>query len=311
MSDDNVELYKRHRPVLFKHVIGQDQAVALLKSFIKQRRVPHSILFSGPSGCGKTTFARILRKKLGCLDRDFFEMNSAEARGIDDIRRIQDRLHLNAMGKCRVYLIDECHRLTKDAQSALLKTLEDTPRHVYFFLCTTDRFQLLPTILTRCTEVRVNALSRHGLEAVIAAALDREHRTITEDVRDALIEQVEVEGSARQVLVLLEQILTMDDEEKQLEWLRDHQKRAQAIDLARILIKPRSTYAEAAAVVKSLSDDPEGARRMILGYCASVMLGGGKMASRAYVIVDALRDNLFDSGRAGLAAAIWEVYHGE
>src|SRR5437773_2031788 len=128
------ELYKKHRPRKFADVVGQPRAVAALESMVAAGEVPHSVLFAGPSGTGKTTLARILARELGC-GKNFKEINAAESRGIDSIREVQSVMGLAPMGgKCRVWLWDEAHRLTPDSQSALLKTLEDTPSHVYFML---------------------------------------------------------------------------------------------------------------------------------------------------------------------------------
>lgn len=116
-------LYQAYRPRTFDEVVGNKEAIRTLESFIKRdiSEVPHAFLFSGPSGCGKTTLARILAKKLGCSDANFVEIDSADFRGIDTIREIRRQMRLAPVGggSCRVWLIDECHKLTGDAQSAL------------------------------------------------------------------------------------------------------------------------------------------------------------------------------------------------
>src|SRR5690606_3369465 len=108
--------------------------------------IPHAMLFTGPSGCGKTTLARILRVKLRCSDNDFQEINAADFRGIDSIRSMRQQVGAAPLGgDSRIWLIDEAHSMTADAQNAFLKLLEDTPRHVYFFLATTDPQKLKKT----------------------------------------------------------------------------------------------------------------------------------------------------------------------
>jgi len=108
-----VELYKKYRPKKLGNIVGQSNAVNILQSFIDEGKIPHSLLFSGPSGCGKTTFARIIKRKLKCGDYDFTELNCADARGIDMTREIRSRLNQSPIsGKCRVWLLDECHKLT-------------------------------------------------------------------------------------------------------------------------------------------------------------------------------------------------------
>ena len=153
------ELYKRFRPKSLDAVVGNGGTVAALQKFLKKGNLPHTILFKGPSGCGKTTLARILAKELGCGVLDLREYNSADFRGIDTIRDIS-RIMTNApaAGNCRVFILDEAHQLSKDAQNAALKILEDTPKHVYFFICTTDPQKLIATIRSRCTEMPVDLL---------------------------------------------------------------------------------------------------------------------------------------------------------
>ena len=137
------ELYKKHRPKTLARVVGNKSTVEALRSMLEARTLPHTLLFHGPSGTGKTTLARIVKNELGCLPTDFHEHNSSDFRGIDFIRELRSKVNLAAAGPCRVWIIDECHQLTRDAQNAALKILEDTPSHVYFFLCTTDPQKLI------------------------------------------------------------------------------------------------------------------------------------------------------------------------
>ena len=138
-DSEATELYRKYRPTSFKQVVGQEEAIRTLTELGKRKAIPHAILFTGPSGVGKTTLARILQRKLKCVGNDFVEMNAANDRGVGIIRSIQNKVGLAPMlGSCRIWLMDEAHQLTSDAQSAFLKLLEDTPSHVYFMLATTD-----------------------------------------------------------------------------------------------------------------------------------------------------------------------------
>jgi DNA polymerase-3 subunit gamma/tau len=300
------ELYKKYRPKTLKQMVGQDLAVKALQKMLEAGTVPHTLLFSGPSGCGKTTLARILKKALECSNEDFVEINCADFRGVDMVREIRQRMSLHPMlGKVRIWLIDEAHQLTKDAQNALLKMLEDTPAHVYFMLATTDPNKLANTIRTRSMEVRVLSLPPKVCIALLQKICAAESVQVSEEVLERIAEYSE--GSARKALVLLGQVIALDDDEERLQAVLSNETKQQAIELARALINPRGKWADVAKLLKAIDEDPESLRYMVLGYASSVLLGGGALAARAYLVVTAFRDNFYDSKKAGLVAACFEV----
>jgi hypothetical protein len=301
------ELYLRYRPKTFDEVRGQPRAVASLKQLLNDHVVPHAILLTGSSGTGKTTLARILARALGCHKFDFFEVNAAEARGIDTVRDIQARMTLAPVGKCRVYLTDEAHRLTPDAQGALLKTLEDTPRHVYFMLATTDPQKLLKTIRTRCTQIHVEDFSAGDLKDLVADVAAKENCTLAQPVVDAIAEAAG--GSAREALKLLHQVIGLPPGE-QLDAVVHSDERRQAIDLCRLMMNPKAKWAQVAALLKEIEGDAETLRRSVLGYSRTVLLGGGPLAPLAATVMGAFECHFYDSGLSGLALAAWRV-HGE
>ena len=307
-----MELYKKYRPKNLSELIGQDSSVRTLQSFLKGKKVPHAILLTGPSGCGKTTAARILRRSLGCNKSDYQEINSAEARGIDTIRDIHRRLGLAPVsGSCRIWVLDEVHKLTGDAQTALLKTLEDGPSHVYFMLATTDPHKLLPTIKTRCTEIKMRMLTQEELCELIADVIGKE--TGVDGVKwtggNGVIEKIAevADGSARKALVLLGQVIALDPKD-QMDAIQKADVKKQAIELARELINPRGDWKKCAAILKDLEDDPEGVRRMILAYANSVLLGGGGLMNRAYLILECFSSPVWEMGKPGLTRAAYEVF---
>jgi hypothetical protein len=125
-----MSLYGKYRPTTFDEVVGNDETVAMLRALLAQEDPPHAYLLTGPIGCAKTTIARIAARELGCdpTGKDYYyvEMNSADDRGIDRIREIARRnRYLMSAFRPRFYLFDEAHKLTNDAQNALLKLLED------------------------------------------------------------------------------------------------------------------------------------------------------------------------------------------
>ena len=303
------EIYKRYRPKTLQGVVGQDGAVVSLQKLIDGKKIPHAILLTGPSGCGKTTIGRILQIELDCGDGDFIEINAADFKGIDTVRDLRRLASLMPMhGSSRIWLIDEAHKLTGDAQAAFLKLLEDTPRMTYFLLATTDPQKLIKTIHTRCTEIKLSSLSEKALDRVIRRVVDKEKMTLSDDVIKEITEAAD--GSARKALVILEQVGSLEGEEAQLQAIQTTTiNKDLAIGLARELINPAANWGKVSTILKELKDDPEGIRYLVLGYSRSVMLGGGKLAGRAYMIIDIFSRNFYDSKHAGLAAACWEVVH--
>jgi len=150
----------KYRPDEFNKVIGQNHVTDTLKNSIKENKIPSAILFCGPKGVGKTTCARIYAKEINKdsielekYDHAFniFELDAASNRKIDDIRDLLEKVKIPPqIGKYKVYIIDEVHMLTKEAENAFLKTLEEPPSHIVFILATTEKNKILPTILSRC-----------------------------------------------------------------------------------------------------------------------------------------------------------------
>jgi DNA polymerase-3 subunit gamma/tau len=306
------ELYKKWRPKNLDAIVGQSSAVAVLTQMIENDEIPHSILLTGPSGCGKTTIARILRKHLKCNTQDFAEVNIADIRGIDNVRDIRRRMSLRPLhGKTKIWLLDEVAKMSGDAQTALLKMLEDTPKHVYFMLATTDPHKLLKTIRTRCTEIALKPIGNDDLTHLLAEIiLHEKNRKITDEVIGKIVESSD--GSARKALVLLGSIIHLESEEAMLDAIDKSTQEAQTIQLCRMLLNPRSSWSEIAKLLKELEgEEPEGLRRMVLGYMRSVLLGGGNMAPRAGSIIGIFERNFFDSLNAGLALACWEAMGGK
>jgi DNA polymerase-3 subunit gamma/tau len=249
--------------------------------------------------------ARILTAKLECSSHDYYEKNSADFRGIDTVRDMRKLLYLSRRGgKNRVFVLDEVHKMTNDAQTALLKMLEDTPPHVYFMLCTTEPTKVISAIHSRCTEIKLSPVADSVLGKLvrtIAAKVGCKH---TDKVYDRIVEVAE--GSARKALVLLQATLDFEDEEECLNSIRSTQAKQDAIEIARALIRG-AYWKDLAKILKEVDEEPETIRHLVLAYATTVLLNGGGAAPRAFFVVNAFRDNFFDSKKAGLVAACWEV----
>ncbi len=147
----DLALYRKYRPKNFKEVLGQDHIVKVLESSVESDKVSHAYLFVGTRGTGKTSVARIFATEIGVSANDLYEIDAASNRGIEDIKQLRDGVRVLPFdSKYKVYIIDEVHMLSKDAWGALLKTLEEPPKHVIFILATTELHKVPETIISRC-----------------------------------------------------------------------------------------------------------------------------------------------------------------
>lgn len=306
-----MELYKTCRPKTLSAMVGQKDAIATVMSMMEDKKgFPHALMLTGPSGCGKTTVARILKTILKCGDGDYDEKNAADFRGIDTIREIRSRMGLAPLsGQSRIYHIDEAHQLTKDAQNALLKMLEDTPDHVYFILSSTDANKIIKTIHTRCTEIKLAALRPKELEELVKKTVKNFKEKIpcppTEEVVDRIVEAAD--GSARKAMVVLGQVLMLKTEDAQIDAIQKADSRAYAFELFKLLIRARKEdWPAIGKMLSTTEDEPEMIRRIVLA-CANTALCKSANA-RAASIINSFRDPLFDDGKASRAVLTLMCY---
>ena len=226
-------LYRKWRPQRFAEVVGQESVVQTLRQAVSQNRVAHAYLFCGPRGTGKTTAARILAKALNCEHLgpgvegpnegdpdntcpfcvevsqgralDIVEMDAASHRGIDDVRHLTERVFGAgpAVGRAKVYIIDEAHQLTEPASNALLKTLEEPAPWAYFVLCTTEPHKLIATIVSRCQRFDFRRIAPKDLQAHLQTVCEGEGLTFEEQALFTISRATG--GSARDALNILEQ----------------------------------------------------------------------------------------------------------
>ncbi len=219
-------LYRSERPEIFGDVIGQEHIVRILRNQTASDTVGHAYLFCGTRGTGKTTLARLLAKAVNCTGEgerpcgmcancmairngtfmDMIEIDAASNNGVDNVRELRESVNYPpAVGKRKVYIIDEVHMLSTAAFNALLKTLEEPPEGVMFILATTDPQKLPQTILSRCLRLDFHRIP----EGLIAAHMEKICRSRGVDISpDALhLLAVNADGSVRDGLSLLDQCL--------------------------------------------------------------------------------------------------------
>lgn len=299
-------LYQKYRPKTLEEVKGNEAVISSLSKFLKDKEhCPHSFLLSGPTGCGKTTLGRIIAAELGCKGTDLKEIDTADFRGIDTIREIRQNSQYAAIeGSCRVWIVDECHQLTKDAQNALLKILEDTPQHVYFILCTTDLNGLLPTIKGRCQQFQVELLTTRQMYRLIHEIVVAEGEELDKEVVDQIIESGD--GHPRDTINILEKVLSVDNEQR-LEFAKfSQEQQAESIELCRILVSKECKWKDVKEILNNLKGQKEETiRRTVLGYCQAILLKG----ENDYVawIIEQFLEPFYNTGYCGLVYACYTV----
>lgn len=220
-------LYRKWRPKVFSDVVGQPQVTITLKNELKSGRVAHAYLFTGSRGTGKTTCAKILAKAINCLNlnngdpcgeceicksidngsiMDIVEIDAASNNGVENIRNLREEASFTpALAKYRVYIIDEVHMLSVGAFNALLKTLEEPPKHVVFILATTEIHKIPATILSRCQRFDFNRIPPENISERLKFVAESENVSITDDA--ALLIAKISDGALRDALSLLDQCM--------------------------------------------------------------------------------------------------------
>lgn len=307
-----MSLYLKVRPTDFDGVVGQDHILSKLRKFLKQNSLPQVLLLHGHTGTGKTTLARILASKLGVDGSDLTEMNCADCRGIDDVREIADHMRYAGLNKSRrrVWILDEVVQLPKTTQKAMLKMLEDTPKHVYFFLCTTDKDDLLDTIQGRCHQLAFKSLSKMSITRLVSQVAKIEKKPI-EDIVISKIADL-ADGSARHALQLLEGALTADTPEEQIKTMEAVDGETQAHQLAQALVFNKG-WPRVSEIISKFKGDPHKARWTVMAYCNSVILGSSQPIhkQKASLVLAEFSRGWDDCGKYGMTGCSWRICYGK
>lgn len=298
-------LYQKHRPTNFSKVIGNEEVVSSLQEMVSDPTTcPHSILLTGPTGCGKTTLARIIANEIHCHSEDINELDIADFRGIDTIREIRKKIQYRPIaGDVKVWILDECHKLTNDAQNALLKMLEDTPSHVFFILCTTDPQKLLGTIKGRCSIFALNTLT----DVQILRLLKRVVKVEKTDIDVKVLKRIALDslGHPRNAIQILDQVLRVAPDLQMKTAMRSAEQENQSIELCRALLK-KSAWKVVSKILEGLKNqDPETIRRHVLGYSSSVLLKGNN--DTAALILEEFYEPFYNTGFPGLIFVCYTI----
>ena len=225
---NNLSLANKYRPRKFEDVLGQEPTVKALVGKIKEGRLPRTSLFCGAHGSGKTTLARIVAKAINCeglldengnpcckcescqqidagVSSDVYELDAASHNKVEDVEKLIKKIDfLPVEGKKKVFIFDEFHMMTKEAQNKLLKIVEEPPAHVIFIFCTTEENRILPTILSRCNKFTFKSISDIDIYHNLKSISDKEGFEYEEDALKLITKAAN--GHVRDSLSVLEQL---------------------------------------------------------------------------------------------------------
>ena len=211
----------KYRPQRFEDVVGQESITKTLDNAIATDHLAQALLFCGPRGVGKTTCARILAKKINAKneqsadDNNFafniFELDAASNNSVDDIRNLIDQVRIPPqVGDYKVYIIDEVHMLSQAAFNAFLKTLEEPPSHAIFILATTEKYKIIPTILSRCQIYDFKRISVTDAKNYLQKIAKSEGVKAEEEALHLIAQKAD--GAMRDALSIFDRIVSFSNE---------------------------------------------------------------------------------------------------
>ncbi len=227
--DNYIVSARKYRPSTFRSVVGQKSLTTTLKNAIQSNKLAHAYLFCGPRGVGKTSCARIFAKTINCLNPaadgeacnecescqafneqrsyNIHELDAASNNSVDDIRSLIDQVRIPpAIGKYKVFIIDEVHMLSSAAFNAFLKTLEEPPHHALFILATTEKHKVLPTILSRCQIYDFSRISIADMVEHLEYVASQENVTAEPEALNVIAQKAD--GGMRDALSIFDQVVS-------------------------------------------------------------------------------------------------------
>ena len=284
-----MSLHLDYRPQNLDEIIGNQDTILKLEKQLKNPDGPHVYLFYGPRGCGKTTLDRIAALMVDCDPRDINEVDVANNRGVKSAEELRDSVrYLPMFGKVKAYILDEVHKGTPAYFNALLKTLEDTPKHVYFFLSTTEPEKVLKTVRSRCSQYAVEALTQKEIIKLLEWVCEEEEADLRKEELKKISEVCE--GIPREALIILDQVIDLEPEERLKAIETTKQREKELIDLCRALLDKKK-WKVIAGILKGLKGEPESIRHGVLGYMNTVLLSGNESAA---LIMDEFREPFYN-----------------
>lgn len=270
-------LHTKYRPRSFKEMVGQKEIIRSLSAALEAKARPHCFLFTGPAGTGKTTLARIVSDRFDIPSSGIIEVDAASNTGVDDVRKLCEGLRYSGLGASpnKAIILNECHRLSKQAWDALLMTTEEPPDHVFFFFTSTEPDKIPKAMLTRCLSYVLKPLSYDDIMDILDMVVVAEDYATSSKIVEAVARAAD--GSMRAALVGLAKVYACEDV-KEAEVLLQSvtAETPEVIDLCRKLVKGELDFPEVCTLLAALESDgvqPEGIRLVIVSYLNKCILG--------------------------------------
>lgn len=300
-------LYQKHRPIEFEQFVGNKKEVELIKNSFSNH-LPHCFLFTGFPGTGKTTMALLLAHKL-TEETSIYEYNSSNTNGVDTSREIIELISSPPLlGKNIVIILDEFQKASSEAQNALLKSLENTPDYVYFFICSSEPTKIITAIHSRSTIINFKPVSIEEVYKELRRIKIAEKLEVDSDILDKIAEKSE--GVLRNAIVLLESVSNIVDDTDKIEYIEnitEYGENSEVIELCRMIAQnvPWNTISKALINLQKAKEEPERIRRAILGYLSKCILG--KVDDFTAEKLKIFLKELFNSGFPGLISECYEA----
>lgn len=309
---EQLPLITKYRPADWDEMFGHEQALAGLRAAMRGQSTPHAYIITGPSGIGKTTLGRIIGKE---LKAEINEIDAASNNGVDAVREMIDfssHLAFSGSGR-RIFIIDECHMLTRNAWNALLKLLEEPPSHLYLALCTTEIGKVIETVLTRCFQVVLRPLSAKQMDEYLTVIAELEGWHPTPDILDMVVDAAT--GQPRKGLSYLQSVHAVTSRDEAARVIQKVDASEPLIELCQHLVMEKRSWSIVSELIRKVDDGPGFDEALIpMGrYITTVLLKEAR-EERARVLWQMLEATVFPAEtydkRTAFIAAVGRIMFG-
>jgi DNA polymerase-3 subunit gamma/tau len=271
-EEPDLPIHIKYRPRRLSEVVGQKDVVNSLKTALKAATRPHAYLFMGPPGTGKTTLSRIVADDVGVPAASIQEIDAATHSGVDDVERLLQPLAYKGFGDSpnKAIIMDECHRLSKQAWDKFLKITEEGPPHVFFFFCTSEPDKVPDAMQRRCLAYTLKPARFNDIMDVLEHVCEAEHYDTPSGILKLVADAAY--GSPGMALMMLAKVHACEHEDEAAGLLETVNENPEVIDLCRALIRRELNWKKLTTTLKGLDLPPESIRIVIVNYLGGCLM---------------------------------------